>query len=110
MPQTNHRFYTSFYMHSFAMSHAEINSTAPTNTSMYFNLGATKIRRNWEGKAIDCSPVPQYAFNKYQAHNISIFSNDVPENKKTVKYRDRFIFQLYSSHPPCDLAFSITHK
>jgi len=45
----NHPYYPIIYVRGFAMTQGEIDDTVAT-PYMGFNLGATKIRQNWEGK------------------------------------------------------------
>jgi hypothetical protein len=49
MADINHPFYPIIYVRGYAMTQGEIDDTVAT-PYMGFNLGATKIRQNWEGK------------------------------------------------------------
>jgi hypothetical protein len=49
MTEIKHPFYPIIYVRGYAMSQGEIDDTVAT-PYMGFNLGATKIRQDWEGK------------------------------------------------------------
>ena len=51
MPSIKHPFYPIIYVRGYAMTQAEIDATVST-PYMGFNLGATKVRQNWQGKVI----------------------------------------------------------
>ena len=50
-PKITHPFYPIIYVRGYAMTQAEIDATVST-PYMGFNLGATKIRQDWQGKVI----------------------------------------------------------
>lgn len=50
-PKIKHPFYPIIYVRGYAMTQSEIDATVST-PYMGFNLGATKVRQDWEGKVI----------------------------------------------------------
>ena len=51
MAKVNRPFFPIIYVRGYAMTQAEIDATVAT-PYMGFNLGATKIRQDWEGKTV----------------------------------------------------------
>jgi hypothetical protein len=51
MPRISPPFYPIIYVRGYAMTRSEIEATVST-PYMGFNLGATKIRQDWEGKVV----------------------------------------------------------
>ncbi len=70
MPSIKHPFYPIIYVRGYAMTQSEIDATVST-PYMGFNLGATKVRQNWEGKVIK-----------------HIFESPLVRLMKDYKYRD----------------------
>jgi pimeloyl-ACP methyl ester carboxylesterase len=91
MTEIKHPFYPIIYVRGYAMSQGEIDDTVAT-PYMGFNLGATKIRQDWEGKVrrhIFESPLIRL-MKDYQYEDIYQYGQEKQENlspKSVVIYR-----------------------
>jgi hypothetical protein len=93
MPTIEQPFYPIIYVRGYAMTKGEIDSTVST-PYMGFNLGATKLRQNWKGKAIRHifeSPLVRL-MKEYEYQDIY---SDGRETKDKIPSRSIVIYRYY---------------
>jgi hypothetical protein len=93
MPKITPPFFPIIYVRGYAMTKSEIEATVST-PYMGFNLGATKVRQDWNGKVVKHifeSPLVRLM----KDHNYQDIYLDGKENAGTISPRSIIIYRYY---------------